>query len=135
MARILFAYDGSPEARRSLRYAARLGEGDTVGVISVLPALIEAPHTQEFTDPTADPAEQHRQLEEARGLLAATGADVETVATVGNPADEILNAAESRDVELIVIGRHGLHTVQRFLMGSVSDRVVRHATCDVLVVR
>ena len=40
MARILFAYDGSPEARRSLRYAARLGEGDTVAVISVLPVLI-----------------------------------------------------------------------------------------------
>jgi nucleotide-binding universal stress UspA family protein len=135
MARILFAYDGSPQARRALRYAARLGEGDTVAVISVLPALIEAPHTQEYTDPAVDAAEQARQLEEARGLLAATGADVETIDVVGNPADEILTAAEARDVELIVLGRHGQHAVQRFLMGSVSDRVARHAVCDVLVVR
>ena len=134
MARILFAYDGSPEARRSLRYAARLGEGDTVAVISVLPVLIEAPRTSDYVDPTADRGEQQRQLEEARGLLAATGADVETIGVVGNPAEEIIRAAESRDVELIVLGRQGRHTVERFLMGSVSDRVVRHAPCDVLVV-
>jgi hypothetical protein len=54
---------------------------------------------------------------------------------VGNPAAEIISAAEARGVELIVVGRRGQHKGERFLMGSVSDRVVRHAPCDVLVVR
>jgi nucleotide-binding universal stress UspA family protein len=135
MATILFAYDGSEESQRALRYAGRLGEGDTVRVIAVTTGLWEGPRTTDYTDPTIDPDEQRRALDEARELLAATGAAVDVIATVGNPADEILRAAEAHGVELIVIGRRGQHAVARFLMGSVADRVVRHATCDVLVVR
>jgi universal stress protein F len=134
--RILIAYDGSDESRRALRYASRLVAGDVVSVISVAPALIEAPRTADFTDPTSEPAVHRTQLEEARAIVAETsGVEPETIEAVGNPAAEIIAAAEARDVELIVIGRHGQHTVARFLMGSVADRVVRHATCDVLVVR
>lgn len=136
MTRILIAYDGSDESRRALRYASRLVAGDVVSVISVAPALIEAPRTVDFTDPTSEPAVHRTQLEEARAIVAETsGVEPETIEAVGNPAAEIIAAAEARDVELIVIGRHGQHTVARFLMGSVADRVVRHATCDVLVVR
>jgi nucleotide-binding universal stress UspA family protein len=134
--RILIAYDGSDESRRALRYAERLVADDVVSVISVAPALIEAPRTAEYTDPTSDPSAHRRQLEEARAILAeASGVEPETIEAVGNPAAEIIAAAEARDVELIVVGRRGQHTVARFLMGSVADRVVRHASCDVLVVR
>jgi nucleotide-binding universal stress UspA family protein len=134
--RILIAYDGSEESRRALPYVERLVADDVVSVISVAPALIEAPRTADFTDPTTDPAAHHRQLEEARAIiLETTGVEPETIEAVGNPADEILAAAEARDVQLIVIGRQGQHMVERFLMGSVADRVVRHAPCDVLVVR
>jgi nucleotide-binding universal stress UspA family protein len=134
--RILFAYDGSEQARRALRYAARLAADDDVSVISVASTLIEAPRTAEYTDPMSDPALHREQLEEARIILAeAGGAEPEVIAAVGNPAAEIINAAEARGVELIVVGLRGQHKVERFLMGSVSDRVVRHAPCDVLVVR
>jgi nucleotide-binding universal stress UspA family protein len=134
--RILIAYDGSDESRRALRYAERLVADDVVSVISVAPALIEAPRTAEYTDPTSDPSAHRRQLEEARAILAeASGVEPETIEAVGNPAAEIIAAAEARDVELIVVGRRGQHRVARFLMGSVADRVVRHASCDVLVVR
>ena len=134
--RILFAYDGSEQARRALRYAERLVADDEVSVISVAAALIEAPRTAEYTDPTSDPSLLRQQLEEARVILAeASGVEPEVIAAVGNPAAEIISAAEARGVELIVVGRRGQHKVERFLMGSVSDRVVRHAPCDVLVVR
>jgi nucleotide-binding universal stress UspA family protein len=59
----------------------------------------------------------------------------EPIPAIGNPAQEIITAAESRGVDLIVIGSQGMSAVRRFLLGSVADRVVRHATCDVLVVR
>lgn len=53
----------------------------------------------------------------------------------GDPGEVIVEAAGSEGVEMIVIGSHGLKGVQRALIGSVSDHVVRHAPCPVLVVR
>jgi nucleotide-binding universal stress UspA family protein len=134
MTKILFAFDGSDESRRALRYAQHLVADDSVIVLSVVNKLIEAPSTKVFTDPEYDPERRREELEEVRGILDDAGVEAEFVSIVGNPAAEILNAAESHQVELIVMGRRGTHMVERFLMGSVSDRVVRHANCDVLVV-
>lgn len=135
MTRILIAFDGSDEARRALGYAQRLMAGDQVAVITVVPALLEAPRTLEYTDPSTDLGEHRSRLDDARAILAGAGVESETILAVGNPAAEILNAAEERETELVVVGRHGQSAARRFLMGSVSDRVVRHAPCDVLVVR
>ena len=135
MTKILFAYDGSEESRRALRYAERLVADDSVIVISVATSLIEAPRTVEWTDPSIERERLAEQLEEVRDLMAGAGVQAEIISTIGNPAAEILSAAESRAVELIVVGRRGQSAVERFLMGSVSDRVVQHAPCDVLVVR
>jgi len=54
---------------------------------------------------------------------------------MGNPAAEIVELAEELGVGLVVVGSRGLGGVRRALMGSVSDSVVRHAHCPVLVVR
>jgi nucleotide-binding universal stress UspA family protein len=54
---------------------------------------------------------------------------------VGKPAAEIVDLAEELGVGLVVVGSRGLGGVRRALMGSVSDSVVRHAHCPVLVVR
>jgi nucleotide-binding universal stress UspA family protein len=135
MTKILFAYDGSDESRRALRYATRLRERDTVIVLSVATKLIEAPSTAQFTEPEHDPETLRHGLDEVREIMGDAGVDAEYISTIGNPAAEILNTAESRGIELIVVGRRGLHTIERFLMGSVADRVVQHAGCDVLVVK
>lgn len=62
------------------------------------------------------------------------GARVDVRHRVGNPADEILAEAQDRDPDLIVVGRRGLSAPGRWLVGSVSDRAVRHAHEPVLVV-
>ncbi len=54
---------------------------------------------------------------------------------MGKPDAEIVSFAEELDAGLIVIGRRELGSIRRALMGSVSDPVVRHAYCPVLVVR
>jgi nucleotide-binding universal stress UspA family protein len=133
--RVMFAYDGSEPARRALEYAGRLDTGGEAAVISVAPALIEAPHTSEFTDPAHGPDQAARDLDEARALLEAAGVRADTILATGNPAAEIIGAAEARQTELIVVGGHGLHAFERWLLGSIADRLVRHAPCDVLVVR
>jgi nucleotide-binding universal stress UspA family protein len=133
--RVLFAYDGSPFAKRALHYAKRFGGDVEALVISVSPVLIEAPHTEESTDPEHGRHAALEQLEEARRLLAEDGVEAETTHAFGNPAAEIIAAAERWRADLIVVGQRGQSAISRFIEGSVSDRVARHATCDVLVVR
>jgi nucleotide-binding universal stress UspA family protein len=72
-----------------------------------------------------------RLIEIARGR----GVRVEYLIWVGEPSEAILEAANSEQAALIVIGSHGRSGVGRFLIGSVSDDVVRHSPIPVLVVR
>jgi len=133
--RVLFAYDGSPFAKRALRYATRFGDDLEALVISVSPVLIEAPATEQSTDPEHGRREALEQLAEARRLLAEEGVEAEALHAFGNPAAEIIAAAERRGADLGIVGHRGRSAIARFVEGSVTDRVVRHASCDVLVVR
>src|SRR5690606_24304606 len=60
---------------------------------------------------------------------------VESCLRSGHPADELVELASERRSDLIVIGARGLTPSQRFLVGSVSMTVARHAPCSVLVTR
>lgn len=55
--------------------------------------------------------------------------------TLGTPENRIVTAAEEMGADLIVVGSHGYNTWERLLLGSISDSVVHHAPCSVLVVR
>jgi len=63
------------------------------------------------------------------------GTDAAFLVWEGDPGEAIVNAAEAEEADLIVVGSHGRGPVGRFLVGSVSDYVVRNARCPVLVVR
>lgn len=65
----------------------------------------------------------------------AMGADATFLVWEGEPGEAIVSAAEAEGVDMIVVGSHGRGPVGRFLVGSVSDFIVRHASCPVLVVR
>lgn len=73
-----------------------------------------------------------RQLEV---LLERAGLEGDTLVTDANPAAGIVQAAAERDVELVVIGAAGRTGLRRLLVGSVAEKVTRHAPCSVLVVR
>jgi nucleotide-binding universal stress UspA family protein len=53
---------------------------------------------------------------------------------VGDPADEILRLAEEREADLIVAGARGVSFLERLLVGSVADRLLKYADCSVLIV-
>ena len=53
----------------------------------------------------------------------------------GDPADAILDVAEERDADLIVVGNKGMTGAKRFLLGSVPNKVSHHAPCSVLIIR
>lgn len=62
------------------------------------------------------------------------GYDFEAVSVVGHPADEILNMAQEKDVDVIVMATHGMTAMRRFLVGSVTNYVVHHSKKPVLVI-
>jgi nucleotide-binding universal stress UspA family protein len=78
-------------------------------------------------------AEQLVERESAR--LRADGWSGATLVRNGNTVDEILAAAKEVDADVIVLGSHGAGLASRFLLGSVSDRILEHAHCSVMIVK
>ena len=136
--KILVAYDGSTAGRRALDWAARLAKdtaGSSVQVIGVAAALEAAPPIADAVEPGDSISMRRRELAEAASTLEAAGVPVSTRLKVGNPAEQIIVAGDEGEFDLIVVGSTGSHGAIRFLLGSVSDRVVRHANRPVMVVR
>jgi nucleotide-binding universal stress UspA family protein len=74
-------------------------------------------------------------LEEQAATMREAGVDVETLAREGDAADAILDIAEQKDADLIVVGNKGMTGAKRFLLGSVPNKVSHHAPCSVLIIR
>lgn len=85
--------------------------------------------------------EEHLRIEGEEAIAyvenagRAANVEIEPVILEGNPASEIVDFAEKNDIELIVMGSHGKTGIQRFLIGSVAENVVRHSKKSVLVVK
>jgi nucleotide-binding universal stress UspA family protein len=73
-------------------------------------------------------------LEDGKKKVKAEEIEVEMLLLNGHTASEILKTANEGNFDLIVIGLRGLSKIKEFLVGSVSDKVVKHASCPVLVV-
>ena len=160
-AHILVPTDFSPAAQRALEYAveeatqhqARLTllhvldqHHQTTAVYYVKDAPQGGTGYGEFGEklpafPASQPQTvrqdyQEEALVQLHDLRPASFAGVwEAQVTAGNPAEEIVAMAESLDVDLIVMSTHGRTGLSRFLLGSVAEKVVRHAPCPVLTVR
>jgi nucleotide-binding universal stress UspA family protein len=150
--RILLASDGSESAAHATEVAVELSK-KTHSELHVL--YVDEYSTASLYPQAADTAwvvqedlasleEQGQQFEEvARRTLDAEVQQVREVGgtvtqahlRTGTPAAEIVELAEELEVGLVVIGSRGLGGIRRALMGTVSESVVRHAHCPVLVVR
>jgi nucleotide-binding universal stress UspA family protein len=148
--RILLATDGSKEAELATRTAIDLAQktGSELHVVHVFGiAPVGPPVYPEATDlqgeALEEEAEERISEQRAREVLevevgkvrSAGGTLVEAHLIEGRIAPEIVALAEEIGAGLIVMGSRGRGGIRRALMGSVSDAVVRHAHCPVLVVR
>jgi nucleotide-binding universal stress UspA family protein len=133
--KILVAYDGSESAKRALDHAAELSHnGASLSVLSVAEMLPQFGRAGAMLVPEED-EERRRELDEAKKALAGRGIDATFVERVGDPATMIIDEAEQEHADVVVLGTRGLNTAQRWLLGSVSTKVVQHAPCNVFVVR
>jgi len=136
MKTIVLGYDGTDPSERALGRAADIATafGSSLVVTSVATTLGGAVHGGGSTDPT-DPPETHESLlGAATKKLADRGVEAETVMASGDPAEAIVELAEQRSADLIVVGTREPGFWERVLGHSVSAAVQRHARCDVLIV-
>jgi nucleotide-binding universal stress UspA family protein len=132
---VLVAYDGSESARRALDAAAKLAHnGVALTVVSVAEPLPRVGRAAPLLLPEED-EERKRELAEARAMLKGRGVEAAVVERRGDAATMILDEAEAEGADLIVLGTRGLGAGKRWLLGSVSTKVLHHASCNVLVVR
>lgn len=141
--RIVVSMDGSKPALASVRFLLRLPLPDLarITVASVVPPLpIEAGHVapgSSLLDLVRKPLEEEaaRVAAAAAAPIEKAGFEVATLVLHGTPSHELVKLAEAKRADLAVVGSRGLTGTSRFLMGSVSEGVVKYAPCSVLVVR
>lgn len=137
--KILVAHDGSEQADKALKRAVDIAvmTKASVIVLSVVPDLC----MMEISDDDCKNIykimtnESEKRLTALKNDLSKKGIEMETAVKFGNAADVIISVCADKKADLLVVGSHGRHGAKKFLLGSVSSKVVEHAACDVLVVK
>jgi len=141
---IVVGTDGSDTARQAVRQAIELARsvGARIELVSAYEPVSDARLRQDSIQVPEDlqwminpRADVQAMLEEAAAEIRAGGVQVELFARQGDPADAILDVAEERGSDLIVVGNKGMTGAKRFLLGSVPNKVSHHAPCSVLIIR
>jgi nucleotide-binding universal stress UspA family protein len=141
---IVVGTDGSDTAGKAVQEAIDLATsvGASVYVVSAYEPVPQGRLREEARQAPEDLQWMINPREDVDATLAAAadevrgaGLDVETFAREGDPADAILDVAEERGADLIVVGNKGMTGARRFLLGSVPNKVSHHAPCSVLIVR
>ena len=141
---IVVGTDGSDTARQAVRQAIELARsvGARIELVSAYETVSDARLRQDSIQVPEDlqwminpRADVQAMLEEAAAEIRAGGVQVEVFARQGDPADAILDVAEERGSDLIVVGNKGMTGAKRFLLGSVPNKVSHQAPCSVLIIR
>jgi nucleotide-binding universal stress UspA family protein len=141
---IVVGTDGSDTAKQAVREAIELAKqvGASLDIVSAYEPVSnqrlreEARQVPEDMQWSVNPREDvNATLDEAAAAVRDAGVEVQTFAREGDPADAILDVAEERSSDLIVVGNKGMTGAKRFLLGSVPNKVSHHAPCSVLIIR
>lgn len=138
MEHILVPTDGSEGAIEAARLAAAMAEKFGARVTILHASQIPSSFMLGVAPPVAEISEflevvAKESVDNVRAAFDEKGISYDTEVRNGSPATVIVDFAAENDVDLIVIGHRGLSGFERFLLGSVSGKVVNHAPCAVLV--
>ena len=136
--RVLLATDGSKDARAAAAFlkVLALPPSTTVRIVAVMAVpdiALDVSPAREFKRAVRDEAQAF--IDSAQATLASREFTIESEVAVGDPRQQIVALAQKWGADLIVVGARGVGLIKRFLLGSVSLAVARHAHCPVLVVK
>lgn len=136
-ARILCGYDGSAAAEKAFDFALTVASAFKSELCVLAVAQPPEPPEDVETQALLESAQDHYQKQFTALRVKATAARVAPGFEVctGHPAEQILYHADSWNANHIVLGHRGKNMFRRWLMGSVSHRVISYATCTVTIVR
>ena len=142
---IVVGTDGSDTAGQAVRQAVDLATRRSAATLELVSAYEPVPaqrlreerrETPEDLQWAISPREDvDVTLEAAAQVARIAGVSVNIYPRRGDPADAILDVAEEREADLIVVGNKGMTGAKRFLLGSVPNKVSHHAPCSVLIIR
>jgi nucleotide-binding universal stress UspA family protein len=141
---IVVGTDGSETARKAVTEAVELARelGARLDLVSAYEPVRNQRLREEARQVPGDLQWMVNPLEDVEATLAeaaeevrAAGVQVETFPREGDPADAILDVAEERKSDLIVVGNKGMTGAKRFVLGSVPNKVSHHAPCSVMIIR
>jgi nucleotide-binding universal stress UspA family protein len=139
--KILIATDGSETAKEAADFAVEM-VGCSGAKVYALYVVDTTPYRSVSLDKIWSDevlAEHEKEGREATSYIEnigkAAGMEVESRVLEGHPVDKIITFAEDNEVDMIVVGSLGKGGYERFVLGSVSEKIVRHAKVPVLVVR
>lgn len=141
---IVVGTDGSDTANQAVRQAVDLARA--VGAKLELVSAYEPVPAQRLSEERRQAPEDLQwainpredvdaTLEAAAAIGREAGVSVDVYPRQGDPADAILDIAEERAADLIIVGNKGMTGAKRFLLGSVPNKVSHHAPCSVLIIR
>ncbi|MDD3042992.1 MAG: universal stress protein [Methanosarcinaceae archaeon] len=137
---IMIATDGSENTSRAVNYGIEIAKlsGATVHAFYVV-------DTSSFSSVPMDAGweamyqilkkEGEKAVSEVKEIGDLAGVKVEVMLNEGHPSDEIINFAKENEIDLIIMGTLGKSGIDRFLLGSVAEKVVRNSSVPVMVVR
>jgi nucleotide-binding universal stress UspA family protein len=141
---IVVGTDGSDTATQAVREAVDLA-GSVGAKLEIVSAYEPVPATRLNEERREAPEDMQwainpredvdTTLEAAAKLAREAGVEVEVFARQGDPADAIIDVAEERGADLVIVGNRGMTGAKRFLLGSVPNKVSHHAPCSVLIIR
>lgn len=134
----MVAFDGSPPSFESLRTALDLAERYRATLVTV--SVVHLPEYAASLNEVDENIERARQyyekpLQQAALLAAEKGVEFKSEVLYGHTGERLVEFAFREGVDLIVTGARGLSGLKRYLLGSISNYLVNHAPCPVLVIR
>jgi len=141
--RIVVPLDGSDSSFRAAKFAIKIAKPENAEII-FLHAVVNPPYLEykaagPYIIHYIEEAKRHAEMWYLNVGEMAVKEGVkfssETILDISSAADAIVNYAEGKNADLIVIGTRGRTGLRRLLLGSVASGVVAHAKCSVLVIR
>jgi nucleotide-binding universal stress UspA family protein len=136
--KLLIAFDGSEQSYRAFDFALEMsrlcGSAPEITVLSVTQPAEPAGRESDSLLESARKVYEHL-FKGLRDKALKVNVEIATEIIVGHPAHEIIEYAEKKKTDIVIMGQRGRSKVAKFLLGSVSKRVSTYAPCTVTIVK